>query len=185
MIVTTLNRRYAKSLLDLALERNALEEVKEDMAYVLQVIESSRDLRILLKSPVVNADKKGTILREILGKDVSELTYAFINIVLAKSREAELEGIASGFRNLYRKHMGIEEAVITSAHELTDKQREEIRTKLKDVTGSSIEIKEMIDPSMIGGVKIRVGDRQYNGSIAYQLDQLKRQFQNNQYIADF
>lgn len=185
MIVTTLNRRYAKSLLDLSIERNSLEEVKEDMAYVLNVIESSRDLRVLLKSPVVNADKKRSILKEILGQSVSELTYAFINIILSKGREAELEGIASGFRNLYRKQMGIEEAVITSAHELNAAQREDIRAKLKNVTGSAIEIKEVIDPSIIGGIKIRVGDRQYNGSIAYQLDQLKRQFQNNQYIADF
>ncbi len=185
MIVTTLNRRYAKSLLDLAIERNALEQVKNDMGFILEVIESSRDLRVLLNSPIVNGDKKKAILEEILGQSVSELTYGFIRIILTKGREAELLGIAHGFQNLYRVHMGIEEAVITSAHELSDAQKEDIRTKLKGVTGSSIEIKEIIDPSIIGGIKIRVGDKQYNGSIAYQLDQLKRQFQKNQYIADF
>ncbi len=79
----------------------------------------------------------------------------------------------------------LKKAVITSAHELTAAQKEDIRTKLKGVTGSKIEIKEIIDPSIIGGVKIRVGDKQYNGSLAYQLEQLKRQFQENQYIADF
>lgn len=185
MIVTTLNRRYAKSLLDLSIERDSLEQVKADMGYVLEVIESSRDLRVLLKSPVVNGDKKKAILEEIFGKGISELTYAFIKIILSKGRESELQGIAQGFQNLYRIHKGIEEAVITTAHTLTEAQREDIRTKLKALTGHSIDIKEQIDPSIIGGVRIRVGDRQYNGSIAYQLEQLKRQFQQNQYIADF
>ncbi len=185
MIVTTLNRRYAKSFLGLAVEQNVLEQVKDDMAFILQVIESSREFRTMLKSPVINEDKKKAVLTAVIGPYVSVLTNSFIDIILRKSRESQLQGIAHGFKNLYREYHGIEEAVITSAHELTAAQKEDIRTKLKGVTGSKIEIKEIIDPSIIGGVKIRVGDKQYNGSLAYQLEQLKRQFQENQYIADF
>ena len=185
MIVTTLNRRYAKSFLDLAVEQNSLEQVKDDMVFILEVIESSKELRTMLKSPVISEDKKKAVLEAIIGPSVSVLTNSFIKIILKKGRESQLQGIAHGFRNLYREHHGIEEAVITSAHELTAEQKEDIRAKLKGVTGSAIEIKEIIDPSIIGGVKIRVGDKQYNGSLAYQLDQLKRQFQENQYIADF
>jgi F-type H+-transporting ATPase subunit delta len=185
MIVTTLNRRYAKSFLDLAVEKNALEQVKDDMAFILEVIEASKELRTMLKSPVINHDKKSAVLEAVIGPTVSEITNSFIKVILRKGRESQLEGIAHGFRNLYRQHHGIEEAIITSAQPLTEAQKEDIRTKLKGVTGNAIEIKEIIDPSIIGGVKIRVGDRQYNGSLAYQLEQLKRQFQENQYIADF
>ncbi len=185
MIVTALNRRYAKSLLDLSIEQNKLEESMKDMDYVMKVIASSRDLRVLLKSPIVNADKKEAILVNLFQGKISDLTFKFINIILSKGRESQLEGIAHGFLNLYRKNKGIEEAVVTSAVQLSEAQRNDIREKLKGITGNSIEIKEMIDPSIIGGVKIRVGDKQYNGSIAYQLDQLKRQFESNQYIADF
>ncbi|AEV33343.1 ATP synthase F1 subunit delta [Owenweeksia hongkongensis] len=185
MIVTALNRRYAKSLLDLSIEQNKLEESMKDMDYVMKVIASSRDLRVLLKSPIVNADKKEAILVNLFQGQISDLTFKFINIILSKGRESQLEGIAHGFLNLYRKNKGIEEAVVTSAVELSEAQRNDIREKLKGITGNSIEITEMIDPSIIGGVKIRVGDKQYNGSIAYQLDQLKRQFESNQYIADF
>ena len=185
MIVTALNRRYAKSLLDLSIEQNKLEEIKKDMDLVIEVIASSRDLRVLLKSPIVSADKKEAILVALFEGKVSDLTFRFINIILSKGRESQLEGIAHGFLNLYRINKGIEEAVVTSAVQLSEAQRNDIREKLKGITGNSIEITETIDPSIIGGVKIRVGDKQYNGSIAYQLDQLRRQFESNQYIADF
>lgn len=185
MIVTALNRRYAKSLLDLSIEQNKLEEIKKDMDLLIEVITSSRDLRVLLSSPIVSADKKESILTTLFQGKVSELTFKFISIILSKGRESQLEGIAHGFINLYRINKGIEEAIVTSAVQLSDAQRNEIREKLKGLTGNSIEITETIDPSIIGGVKIRVGDRQYNGSVAYQLDQLKRQFESNQYIADF
>lgn len=185
MIVTALNRRYAKSLLDLSIEQNKLEEIKKDMDLVMEVIASSRDLRVLLKSPIVNADKKEAILVALFQGKISDLTFRFINIILSKGRESHLEGIAHGFISLYRVHKGIEEAMITSAVQLSEAQRNDIREKLKSLTGNSIEITETIDPSIIGGVKIRVGDKQYNGSVAYQLDQLKRQFESNEYIADF
>ncbi len=185
MIVTTLNRRYAKSILELANEQNKLEEVRRDMALIAKVIDSSRDLKVLLKSPVVHADKKQSILTEIFGNQLGELSNAFISIILRKGREAELEGIAIGFQNLYNVYKGIEEATITTANELTTQQHDEIVAKLKAVTGSQIEIKQIVDPSIIGGIKIRVGDKQYNGSIAYQLAQLKLQFKDNAYIADF
>ena len=185
MIVTALNRRYAKSFLDLSIERNALEDARKDMDLVMEVIASSRDLRVLLKSPIVSSDKKEAILTSLFEGKMSELTFKFMHIILSKGRESQLDGIAHGFLNLYRINKGIEEAVVTSAEKLSDAQREEIREKLKGITGNSIEITETIDPSIIGGVKIRVGDKQYNGSIAYQLDQLKRQFESNQYIAEF
>jgi len=185
MIVTALNRRYAKSLLDLALEQNKLEDVKKDIDLLREVVDASRELRVLLKSPVVNEDKKEAIMSSLFKDKIDDLTFRFIVIVLKKGREAQMEGIAQGFVNLYRAHKGIEEAVVTSAVELSETQRKEIREKLMSLTGNSIEITETIDPSIIGGVKIRVGDKQYNGSVAYQLDQLKRQFESNEYIADF
>ena len=185
MIVTALNRRYAKSLLDLSIEQNTLEEVKGDMDSIIEIIGSSRELRLLLSSPIINEDKKEAVLKQIFAGSISELSFRFMSIILAKGREGQMEGIAHGFINLYRAHKGIEEAVVTSANGLTESQRNDIREKLKGITGNSIEITEMIDPSIIGGVKIRVGDKQYNGSIAYQLEQLKRQFESNQYIADF
>lgn len=185
MIVTALNRRYAKSLLDLSIEQNKLEEVKGDMDAILEIIGSSRELRLFLNSPIINEDKKEAVLKELFAGRLSDLSFRFMSIILNKGREGQMEGIARGFVNLYRAHKGIAEAVVTSAHQLSEAQRNEIREKLKGITGNSIEISEKIDPSIIGGVKIRVGDRQYNGSIAYQLEQLKRQFESNHYIADF
>lgn len=185
MIVTALNRRYAKSLLDLSIEQNKLEEVKGDMDVIIEIIGSSRELRLLLTSPVIGEHKKEAVLKEIFAGSISELTFRFMSIILSKGREGQLEGIAHGFINLYRIHKGIEEAMVTSAHALSEAQRKEIREKLHSITGHSIEITEKVDPSLIGGVKIRVGDKEYNGSVAYQLDQLKRQFESNHYIADF
>ncbi len=184
-MVTALNRRYAKSLLALAVDMQKVDEVKKDMDLVSATVNASRDLAVLLKSPVVKEDKKTAIIKGVFEGKVGDLTLKFLLILVSKGRESQLEGMAEGFQNLYRAHNGIQQASITTAASLGDAQRTDISAKLKEVIGSNIELKEIIDPSIIGGIKIRVGDRQYNGSLAYQLQQLKRQFESNQYVADF
>lgn len=185
MIVTKLGKRYAKSLLDLATELGKVEEVKADILKIQSAIEGSRELRTFLKSPVIKADKKIAVLKEVFGNDISEMMSNFIEIITRKGREGDLEVIADGYMQLYRKSQGVEQALVTTATALSNDQRAAIEAKLQAATGQKIEIKEKVDPSIIGGMRLRVGDREYNGSIAYQLQQLKRQFEDNPYVPEF
>ena len=185
MIVTKLGRRYAKSILDLAAERGELESVRADMEHIQGTINRSRDFRRFLQSPVINPGKKIKVLNEVFAGQLSELTFQFINIITKKGREGDLDAITEGFMQQYRAKMGIAEATVTTAFELGDAQREQIRAKLKEATGKEIQIVEKVDPSIIGGMKLRVADKEYNGSISYQLQQMSRQFDDNLYVPEF
>jgi len=185
MLVTRLGRRYAKSLLELSIEMGKLEEVKKDIDHLVAVIEESRDFRLFVQSPVVNADIKIKTFEKLFKESFQELTFNFIQIITRKGREGHLASIAQGFQEQYNKHKGIEKAVVTTAQALSDQQKEELKQKLNKAVGKDIIIEEKIDDSIIGGMTLRVGDRQYNGSIAHQLKMLKRQLRDNSYIKDF
>lgn len=185
MVITRLGKRYAKSILDLALEMQVQDAVKTDMEKIIATLDSSRELRNLVKSPVVKPEKKIAIFRELFQNELSELSRHFLEIITRKGREANLENIARGYLELYRAHQGVARAVVSSAVALNEEQRQKIRTRLKEQTGMDIEIEEKIDPSLIGGIKLRVGDMQYDGSIASQLKTFQRQFKRNLYVPEF
>ncbi len=185
MLITKVDKRYAKSLLDYAREVNQVEEVKGDVDRMLAVIDDSREFRNLLKSPIISTDKKEKVIDAVFEGSLGEIISNYVKIIARKGREGQLEGILRGFIESYRAMKGIEEATVTVAKPLTEAQREEIRKKLASVTNNEIVISEKVDPSMIGGLKIRVADKEYNGSIAAQLEQLKRSFQKNIFVADY
>ena len=178
--------RYAKSLISLADERNVLEQVKEDMQTVLSVCEENSDFTNMLKSPIVKADKKATILNEIFAKEVCELSLSFINIVIEKKREAILEAIAENFMNLYNESKNIVKASVVTAIAITEDIRTQVLAQLKLVAGDAdVQIEERVDESIIGGFILRIGDREFNASIANKLQQLKREFVSNPYIKEY
>lgn len=185
MLITKLNRRYAKSLIDFAREMDKVEDVKQDVDRIIEVVDGSRDFRVMLKSPVIGPDKKEKVMEAVFAGELTEITANFIKILIRKGREGQLEETFRAFRELYRASKGIEQAMITTAQPLSEEQREEIRAKLAEVTSHEIEITEKVDASLIGGMKVRVGDRQYNGSIAFQLEQLRRRFKKNDFVPDF
>lgn len=185
MVLTRLGKRYAKALLDLARERGKVEEVKADMEKLRATISDSREFMLMIKSPVIKPDKKIAIFHEIFAGQFDEITSNFIDIVTRKGREASLIDVAHSFMDIYRKEKGISRATVTTAVELSASEKEDIIKRLAEATGQEIEIEEVVDPSVIGGLKLRVGDRQYNGTIAHQLATLKRQFSNNLYVPEF
>ncbi len=177
--------RYAKSLLDLATEKNQLQDCKTDMALIAKTIEDNKDLAIMLQSPIINTDKKLAILDEVFAGKIGEITFAFLRIITAKKRESLLAGIAEAFVELYNKQKDIHVATITSAVALDAGIRTELQSKIQAIVGGSVEIVESIDPELIGGFILNVDNRQFNGSIAHQIQQLKREFSNNAYQPKF
>ncbi|MFZ1751929.1 MAG: F0F1 ATP synthase subunit delta, partial [Saprospiraceae bacterium] len=103
MSVSRISGRYAKSLIDLSLERNELEVIKKDMEYFAQAIKN-RDLYLLLKSPIINADKKLSIFKQIFDGKVNKTTMAFFEIIIKKGREMYLPEITVDFNNQYKVH---------------------------------------------------------------------------------
>lgn len=179
------SHRYAKSLLDLALEKGQLEPVSEDMRLVLETIRANRDLSVVLKSPVINTDKKQEILKAIFGGKIGVITTSFLDVITRKRREGDLEGIAEAFVMQYRTHKQILTAVITTANGLDEKLRAQVMEIVKQsAAGHSVELIEKTDKELLGGFILRVGDKQVDSSIMRQIRNLERSFSENPYISE-
>ena len=180
MSVSRIATRYAKSLLDLANESNKLDEVKADMQ-VLDKALDNRDLYLLLKSPIVSESKKKSIFKEIFGDKLSDMTLSFFNVILNKGREEYIPAISDSFTEQYKSHKGISSVKLTTAAPISESNLASIKSKLlsSSETDQSVEIETEVDPSIIGGFVLEIGDKLYNDSIAYKLNQLKKDFKGN------
>ena len=176
--------RYAKSLLELAKEQSVLEDCKSDMAAVVVICQESRELTLLLKSPVVKTDKKLAIINEIFSS-FSPLALAFINLITKKKRESLLLDIAERFLLLYKTDKGIESATLTTAVALDEDTRAQVLDFIKQYGVTQVDLTEHVDESLIGGAILRLGDKQLDASVARQIKDLKQSFNKNLYIKDF
>ncbi|AOM77796.1 ATP synthase F1 subunit delta [Pedobacter steynii] len=169
--------RYAKSLIDLSNEQNALEEIKSDMVLLDQVIDQNPELEAILKNPIVPLDKKSGILENVFGAKVNAVTKAFLKLVVNKGRSEILFGTAKAFIQQYNAIKGIVTAEVTSATELTEANRAEIVAIVKKEVGANeVVIKEKVNDKLIGGFILKVGDKQFDASIASGLNKLKKEF---------
>jgi len=185
MVVTKLGRVYAKALIELAQEQGAVEAIREDMRLVFNTLSASRELSNVMSSPIVKADKKESILNEIFSGKLQDLSVRFLKIVLNHGREGALKVIAQGYENMYLQLKGIEQVKVTTAYALSKEEIKSIQEKAASYTGKDVELDINVDPNIIGGLVLRVGDKRYNGSLSHQLKTLRRQFQDNHYIKDF
>ncbi len=178
--------RYVKSLLDLALEKNVLDQVHNDMLLFSKVVDENRSFDLLLKNPIIKHDKKRDILEALFKGKVNALTMAIFDIITRKNREPLLPAIAREFHNAYNLHKGITKATVTTAIALDAKQRAEFEAIIKKVSATQqVELIERVDASMIGGFVLHTGDRQIDASIKNKLNAMKVQFSKNPYVKEF
>ena len=169
--------RYAKSLIDLSTEQNALEEIKNDMVLFEQVVDDHSELEAILKNPIVPLDKKLGILKDVFGSKVHQITNSFLKLVVNKGRSAILFDTAKQFVAQYNAIKGIVTAEVTSAIALTDASKAEVVALVKKEVGANeVIVKEKVDEKLIGGFILKVGDKQFDASIASGLNKLKKEF---------
>lgn len=186
MSVIRIASRYAKSLLDLSEEQNVLYEVVADMNGFTKMVEN-RDLYLLLKSPIINIDKKKDVFNALFDGKVNKLTKAFFDIILKKGREMYLPEIAKEFLNQYKERQGISEVTLTTATKISDEALDKIKSKLlgSDVTAKTLEIDTKVDESIIGGFIVQVGDKLIDASVAHKLRELSKSMTNKEYEKAF
>jgi F-type H+-transporting ATPase subunit delta len=180
MSISRISGRYAKSLLDLAISGNKVEKVLGDITSFSNMLES-RDLELLLNSPIVSAGKKESIFKALFDGKFDELTMAFFNIILKKGREQYLPQIAADFIQQYKDTEGITDVTLTTAGNIPDSVLEEIKAKLlsSNATDKSVDLISKVDPDLIGGFVIEIGDTLYDNSIAHKLNDMKKQFSSD------
>lgn len=179
MAIATVAARYAKSLLDLAKEQGITETMYTDMKFLKQTLAQNRQLALILKNPIVRAEKKNSVVKAVFGSRLNPVTMSFLQIIARKNREAIVDAIADEFIAQYDRMKGIERAVVVTTVPLTDTLREKFRAMVARTTGGKlVELDEKIDPKLIGGYVLRVGDQQIDGSIRNRLNELRLQFMN-------
>ncbi|WP_420576908.1 ATP synthase F1 subunit delta [Ekhidna sp.] len=179
MSVSRIAVRYATPILELAEEKKVLDNVKEDMESFINVCEESKEFTLMLKSPIIPHQRKAEILRKIFTGKVNELTLLSFDLIARKGRENMLEAIAEEFLHLYNVKKGLAEVSITTSVELDEEMRKAFEKLAKDITGMEPLLSEKVDPDIIGGYILKVGDRQLDDSVSGELKELKLKFSKN------
>ena len=170
--------RYAKAILDLAVENKATDALENDMQNIVGTISGSNELREMLASPVINgSSKKEALLAIFTGSH--NITEGTISMLVSNKRVSMLNEVATKYLILNEKLKGRDVAFVTTAVPLTAELEKKILAKVSELTGNKVAIENKIDESIIGGFVLRVGDLQYDASIANKLSNLKREFTNS------
>jgi F-type H+-transporting ATPase subunit delta len=168
--------RYAKSLIDLSVEQKALEAVNADMEFFVRTIKANSELNAVLVNPIIYHDKKIQILDAIFGGKVSPVTIAFFKLMVNKNRAEVLYPAAQEFINQYDVINNIIKATVVSAAELSEANKKTIVAEIEASTKGTVKLTAKVDPALIGGFILTVGDRQVDTSISSSLTKLKKEF---------
>lgn len=169
-------RRYTKALYDLAEELKQVDAVKKDFEDIKKSIIASKELKMFIESPIIKPEKKSSILKELFSSKVSELTMKFILLLTEKNRIDILPELSVHMLSLINEKRGIAEAKITTAVEMTDKEKKSISEMLRKYTGKDIYPEYRIDKSIKGGFLAKIDDRIIDASISRQLEMLREKF---------
>jgi len=168
--------RYAKSLLDLALERNQLDVIKGDVDGLIEM-GSNKELAMVLRSPVINATKKKAIFAELLDKaGANELTKTFVSTLIGKGRESDLLGILDAFDEQYKSLNKITTVYLTSASALDAESLGAIKQQLRSAgkTEADIELLTRVNPDILGGFILEFDGKVYDASVAHKLNEIRK-----------
>jgi len=172
----TVAARYAKSLIDLSQEQKALEDVKNDMLFFLKTLKANSQLIAVLSNPIISHIKKLNILTELFEGKVSKVSIGFFKLMINKDRGNVLYTTAHEFINQYDVLKNITQATVVSATVLSEANKAQILAEVKATVGGDVVLETKVDPALIGGFVLTVGDRQIDTSIASNLKKLKKNF---------
>lgn len=167
--------RYAKAFFALAKEKDLLITLKSDMELVLAVCNDSKDFILLIESPIVKASKKAALITSIFKTKIHELTMKFLLLIATNKREEHIPGICRNFLTLTRKDQNIKSAVITTATAIDEKTIGKVELLMAKELNAKIELKSEVNAAIIGGMVLRLDDKQYDASIATQLKKIKQE----------
>ncbi len=167
--------RYAKAILDLAVEKNEANAVNEDMKTVLTTINGNKELRDFMSSPLINADQKRGALHQIF-KGVNQISTNAFDLLVTNKRSDILMDVATMYIIRFEEMNKREIATVTTAVEITADLEQKVLAKAKELAGKEITLEKKIDETILGGFILRVGDQEINASVANKLGALKREF---------
>ena len=169
--------RYAKAILETAVSSGKANQVNDDMKSIIAAVDSSADLKEFLASPIIKSDLKMKALLEVFASVQAE-TKSLFRLLQENKRFEILVAIATQYNTQFDEKNGVEVAKVTTAFPITADLEAQILAKAATISTKKLTIQNTIDPSIIGGFILRIGDKQYNASVSNRLQELKREFSN-------
>jgi|GEM_PF-11976 len=177
MIENEIAKKYGKAVFELASEKDQLEEVNQDLQLLRNTIKESADFKNLLYHPRIEVDKKKKVFLNIIEDEISELTAQFCQLLIDKRRITFINAIARDFELRLKEFSKILEVELQAAIELPDDLIEQIRRKLADILDYEIELNSVVNKDLIGGIRIKIGDKVIDGSIKSELEELQKRLE--------
>ena len=169
--------RYAKAILDVATSKGVSQEVNNDMSLIAQTIQDNKELSTFIENPTIKVEVKNNALLEVF-KGANPVSKSLFQLLLTNKRFEILQKIASQYNKLFDEANNVEVATVTTAIAITPELESQVLAKVATLSTKKVSIKNIVDPTIIGGFILRIGDKQYNASVANRLQVLKRELSN-------
>ncbi|BFT68610.1 MULTISPECIES: F0F1 ATP synthase subunit delta [Paenibacillus] len=167
-------KRYARALFEVAKDKGIISQVEEELKSVASAIRDNADLQKFLNHPNIGNTVKTDLLKQIFEGKVSEPVWNTLLVLIDKGRQAILSVLVGDYVKIANEALGQASATIYSAFTLTEAQQAEIASHFSKVTGKTIRVATVVEPKLLGGIQVRIGDRLYDGSLAGKLDRLSK-----------
>lgn len=177
-IKDSLSTTYAQALLEMVLAADVVDDVAEQVEQLRQLIDDQPELRRILGSRLLGTSQRAATIDRVFQGKVHGLLHQFLQVVNRKNRMHALPGILAAFEGLVEEHRGVQEVDAYVAVPLSEDDRRQVATAAGRAIGRNVTIDEHVDPALIGGLKLRVGDRLIDGSVATQLKLIRRKLVN-------
>jgi F-type H+-transporting ATPase subunit delta len=177
--------RYAKALLSLAQERKDMDVVGRDLDLLSALFRDSRDLVLLLQSPIIKSDKKQAVLDAVLQDHLGELVSSYLRILVNKGREGLVVDMVAEGQSQLRALRNIQSVSVTTAFPLTDSLRDQIMAQVANVHKGDVDLTETVDPEILGGYMLKMGDQMIDASVKRHLRTLGRELTEHDYEPEF
>jgi len=173
MLKGAVGSRYAQALFDIAMQQNKLDQLEKELLAVKKVVADSRELQKVLYHPQVTPEEKKKVVKGIFKDKISKITANFLNLLIDHRREIYLEDIVSFFVNLSNRARNLVEVYAISAIELNNEEKKKLQDVMVKIARKKVQTYYAVDPNLLGGVVVRIGDRVIDGSIRTKLVNLR------------
>lgn len=167
--------RYAESLFDLAKEENKVTQYLDDIKLVGEVLDSDPQLVQFFNHVLIENDKKIQLLDQSFKGNVDQYVLNFLKLLVQSRRIRYIDDIVKSYIKLSNQYLGIEEGMIYTPYELTDQQIQDIEKAISQKENKKVTLKVSIDPSLLGGIKVQISNRIYDGTIKNKVEMLKKE----------
>jgi len=167
-------KRYAQALFELAAAGKVVSQVEQELELLVEAVSNDEQLNKFLELPSVELQNKMQLLKEVFGDKLSELVYNTLRLMISRNRQALITNLYDSYVKISGETMGLAKATVYTAQKLPDAELAGVAAQFEQVTGKKIVAEQVVDPALLGGVRVRIGDRLYDGSLSGKLERLQK-----------